>query len=108
MLVYIDTTPLLTKIHHRADKIGRRQNGGFDKRLPNGIHMSYIGHFTRVVYLDSVPIARIYFVAYVGHGRNDIDIILPVQTLLYNLHLEHPHNNVPETISTLLRSLLIM
>ena len=90
---------LLTQLHNIADILGRcedaRLHHGFLRRRDGG-RVRIIGG---VIDLQIGAIGEMDLIDYTGCGGDQIEIVLPLQTLLDNLHVQQSQEAAPENQS---------
>ena len=88
-----------TQGHNRADKGGKRDDGGLDIGLLNVVDEGGIRHTGGIVYLLHLTMLVVHQIGHIGHRSDYVHVKLAVQTFLHNLHVEQSQEAASETKS---------
>ena len=87
---------LLAHGHDVADVVRGGDDGDLDERLPLLRDDGGVGVVVGVVHADLRAVGLGHFVNDVGQGGDEVQVELPLQALLNDLHVEHPQKAAAE------------
>ena len=70
---------------------------GFDIGLFDAVHLGWVWEFRRVGHFQHVPISSIDMVDYRRRGHNQVNVKLPLQALLDDIHVKQAQESAAET-----------
>eukprot|EP00982_Pelagococcus_subviridis_P001521 12089-Pelagococcus_subviridis.AAC.1 len=78
----------LRELHQRSDVIRRREHLELDERLLDAIADARVRQIRRVCDVHARAVGRVHLVHDRRRGRDEPEVVLALQTLLYDLHVQ--------------------
>ena len=94
-LIY--TPALLTQIHDRTDKLGSHHNLCFYHRLFHVFNLRRIRHIRRIGQIDHFSVCLMDLINNTRRSCHQIQIVLSLQSLLYNLQVQKSKETTAES-----------
>ena len=92
----INAAAVCAELHHRADLLDRHEEVGPHDRLEKLVDLPGVGHILRVGDVDRLAGRLLDPVGDVGRGLDKVEVVLLLQPLLDDLHVEEPKEATAE------------
>ena len=95
----VNSAPLLAQIHDCADILGSHHDFCFYHGFLHIFDLRRVRHICRIGQVLHFPVCLVHLVNNAGGCGNQVQIVFPLQTLLYNLQMEKAQKAAPESKS---------